>query len=77
MVTFKIKYSQTCIQWSLLRKTENHSIRKVTACQRSVDLSVPVSHDLHIAITGRYFIEKNGGHFVCCGVFFNDLQLIS
>jgi hypothetical protein len=49
----------------------------VTACQRSVDLSVPVSHDLHIAITGRYFIEKNGGHFVCCGVFFNDLQLIS
>jgi hypothetical protein len=48
----------SCNLRSLLRKTENHSIRKVTACQRSVDLSVPVSHDLHIAITGRYFIEK-------------------
>ena len=57
-------------------KSQHKKSDSLSKISRS-ELLVPVSHDLHIAITGRYFIEKNGGHFVCCGVFFNDLQLIS
>ena len=69
---------QSCIQWSLTQR-RNDRVRKVTACLRSVDPDCQFQ-----SIMIWLLLLWEGNHLEnmvvilkCCGVIYNDLQLIN